>query len=82
MYQRLFEWRRESIMGLMQDLFNNYKEKGENSPYYVGMLTSTSQHELVDGQQRFSVLMLLGIVFRDLCTDPSVQDGWEVPYDR
>lgn len=77
MYQRLFEWRRESIMGLMQDLYNNYKEKGENSPYYIGMLTSTSQHELVDGQQRFSVLMLLGIVFRDLSNVPSVQDGWE-----
>ena len=64
-------------MGLMQDLYNNYKEKGENSPYYIGMLTSTSQHELVDGQQRFSVLMLLGIVFRDLSNVPSVQDGWE-----
>lgn len=33
--------------------------------YYIGMLTTTGENALVDGQQRFTVLMLLGIVLRD-----------------
>ena len=37
-------------------------------PYYIGMLTSkhnsTGRFDLIDGQQRMTVLMLMGIVFR------------------
>ena len=77
MYQRLFEWRKEAVRGLMLDLYNNYKKEGGASRYYIGMITSTSKNDLVDGQQRFSVLMLLGVKFRSYCHDDRVKAGWE-----
>ena len=77
MYQRLFEWRRDAVRGLMIDLYNSYKKREGTERYYIGMVTSTAKNELVDGQQRFSVLMLLGIQFKDLCSDAEVKAGWE-----
>lgn len=35
--------------------------KSPETPYYIGMLTSNDNNELIDGQQRFTVTMLLGI---------------------
>ena len=64
-YQRLFEWDDDNIMTLLEDLKKEYdKTNGEND-YYIGMLTSTKDNELVDGQQRFTVMMLLGCVLQD-----------------
>ncbi len=69
-YQRLFEWDQEKIEQLLNDLYISYK-KDETEPYYVGMLTSTIDGEdlaegnnLVDGQQRFTVMTLIGLVMR------------------
>ena len=63
-YQRLFEWDEENIKTLMNDLLQTFeKSKGKND-YYIGMLTSKLEdgcHELIDGQQRFTVLMLIYI---------------------
>ena len=56
-YQRLFEWDSERIIQLLNDL----KEQPADKAYYVGMLTSTAKNDLVDGQQRFTVMMLMGI---------------------
>ena len=68
-YQRLFEWDEEKIERLLNDLWNMYN-KDENSPYYIGMLTAEyGNNNLVDGQQRFVVMMLLGIVMRYYCED-------------
>ena len=62
LYQRLFEWEEPQITGLLNDLEKSYdKEK----PYYIGMLTATKDKDLVDGQQRFTVMMLMGIVFKN-----------------
>lgn len=64
-YQRLFEWDSDNIVNLLDDLkkeFENTKGKGD---YYIGMLTSTKDNELVDGQQRFTVMMLLGSVLQE-----------------
>ena len=61
----------------MIDLYNSYKKREGTERYYIGMVTSTAKNELVDGQQRFSVLMLLGIQFKDLCSDAEVKAGWE-----
>lgn len=63
-YQRLFEWDDEKIEQLLNDLYSAY-EKDRNEPYYIGMLTSTKDGNLVDGQQRFTVMTLIGIVLRD-----------------
>lgn len=64
LYQRLFEWDEEKITQLLNDLALSKKHQGDNKAYYVGMLTSTTNNELVDGQQRFTVMMLIGAVLK------------------
>ncbi len=67
LYQRLFEWEETEIIQLLSDLFSSFK-KDSSAPYYIGMLTvykgaSEEKYSLVDGQQRFTVLCLMGIAF-------------------
>lgn len=65
LYQRLFEWGEEQISQLLDDLYSSYKRNAK-LPYYIGMLTAKEtgiSKELVDGQQRFTVMVLLGIHF-------------------
>lgn len=64
-YQRLFEWDTENIVTLLEDLKKEYEHTDGQGDYYMGMLTSTKDNELVDGQQRFTVMMLLGCVLQD-----------------
>ena len=63
-YQRLFEWNVEHIDTLLSDLKKEYEQTNGTGDYYIGMLTATQAHELVDGQQRFTVMMLLGSVLQ------------------
>lgn len=66
LYQRLFEWGEEQIIQLLDDLYSSYKRDKE-SAYYIGMLTvkrTERSIELVDGQQRFTAMILLGIYFK------------------
>lgn len=68
LYQRLFEWDKEQITTLLEDLYSSYSHHLEDEqPYYVGMLTALDNKgkELVDGQQRFTVITLMGIVMRE-----------------
>lgn len=65
-YQRLFEWNKESIEKLLADLVDAMTRNSSN--YYIGMLTATfdknnGKYELVDGQQRFTVMTLLALTF-------------------
>ncbi|MEO7309296.1 MAG: DUF262 domain-containing HNH endonuclease family protein [Chitinophagaceae bacterium] len=65
LYQRLFEWEEPQILQLLHDLYGGFKNNPEQ-PYYIGMLTAFKENEaysLVDGQQRFTVLTLIAIVF-------------------
>lgn len=62
LYQRLFEWDPERISQLLNDL---KEQQSTGKKYYIGMLTSTAKNDLVDGQQRFTVMMLMGIVLSD-----------------
>lgn len=62
-YQRLFAWTPEEVKILLEDLKEQF-DKDKNSHYYVGLLTITSNNELVDGQQRFTCMMLIGIVMQ------------------
>lgn len=64
-YQRLFEWGADQITTLMEDLWKSFETSQGNEDYYIGMLTSTTDNELVDGQQRFTVIMLMGYVLQD-----------------
>ena len=70
-YQRLFEWDTDNILTLLDDLKKENEQTHGEGDYYIGMLTSTNSNELVDGQQRFTVMMLLGSVLQDY------YDGWK-----
>ena len=66
-YQRLFTWGDEQITVLIEDLWLHFlKNKGE---YHIGVMTvvdnaQLGRMDLVDGQQRMTVLVLLGIILR------------------
>ncbi|MFC0776592.1 DUF262 domain-containing protein [Flavobacterium sp. HJSW_4] len=65
LYQRLFEWTEKEIFQLLTDLYTGFKTNKKN-PYYIGMLTifkNGGEQSLVDGQQRFTVLNLMGLAF-------------------
>lgn len=63
-YQRLFEWETDNITTLLEDLKKEYEISTREGDYYIGMQTSTENNELVDGQQRFTVIMLFGCVLQ------------------
>jgi hypothetical protein len=65
-YQRLFEWDADNILTLLDDLKKSFLQTDPHGQedYYIGMLTSTTDNELVDGQQRFTVMMLMGCIFQ------------------
>lgn len=73
-YQRLFEWEEDQIKQLLEDLTYAFN-KDRSKSYYIGMLTAkepdkdSDPFDLVDGQQRFTVMTLLGLVFRDVAND-------------
>ncbi len=63
LYQRLFTWGEREVRQLMDDLLNHFK-KHQDKSYYLGMITVVKHGErfdLIDGQQRTTVLMLLAI---------------------
>lgn len=83
-YQRLFEWNKDNIEQLLNDLSESM-DSSTDTPYYIGMLTAKTNGndskniELVDGQQRFTILMLLGCVCKSYDkrwnSFLSIQDG-------
>lgn len=67
-YQRLFEWDEENILTLMNDLLQAFEKSKGSEDYYIGMLTSkleNGSNELIDGQQRFTVLMLIACALKE-----------------
>ena len=68
LYQRLFSWREEQVRGLLYDLKNHFESSNDDgTPYYLGMLScikSGNHYDLIDGQQRFTVMTLVAIVLR------------------
>lgn len=68
LYQRLFSWGEEHVIGLLYDLKNHFEPSHDDgTPYYLGMLScikSGNHYDLIDGQQRFTVMTLVAIVLR------------------
>lgn len=67
LYQRLFEWEDVQIEQLLKDLKEHFNSSQKISPYYIGMMTGNKNGDvvdLVDGQQRFTAMMLMAIVLR------------------
>ncbi len=62
LYQRNFSWRREQIEQLLQDVFSAFKQNPLGN-YYIGSLVvlkrSNGDFEVIDGQQRLTVLSLI-----------------------
>ena len=69
LYQRLFSWGEEQVIGLLYDLKNHFEPSNDDgTPYYLGMLScikSGNHYDLIDGQQRFTVITLIAIVLRN-----------------
>ena len=70
-YQRLFEWSTDNVITLLDDLRGKFISSNGQDDYFIGMLTSTDNNELIDGQQRFTVMMLMGCVFQ------KYHNGWK-----
>ena len=72
LYQRLFAWTPKEVRKLLSDLkehFDSERFKIEKNAYYLGMLTAIEREEyidLIDGQQRFTVMILMAIAFKHL----------------
>lgn len=67
LYQRLFAWGEGQVKGLMLDLKEHFASTENQVPYYLGMLSCIGKgniYDLIDGQQRFTVMTLLAIVLR------------------
>lgn len=78
LYQRLFTWQTTEVKQLLEDLKNHF-EKPAEKPYYLGMITvvrQTGKLDLIDGQQRTTVLMLLAIGFIKTLPKGDVKDRW------
>lgn len=76
LYQRLFAWGIPQVKRLLEDLTEHFAkypdtiEGDSHHPYYLGMLTcidNENYRDLIDGQQRFTIMILLAIVLRDYC---------------
>lgn len=70
-YQRLFAWRQNEVRKLLFDLKEHFdrckKESVTPTPYYIGMMTvitNRGEYDLIDGQQRFTVMMLIASELR------------------
>ncbi len=65
-YQRLYVWGDDQIKTLLEDLSKGFKDKIEH--YYLGgvMLSCNEEgkYDLIDGQQRFTTLWLIGHVLK------------------
>jgi len=67
LYQRNFAWRTDEIQQFLQDIWDAFqKNKEEKTDYYIGSLVVTRRHdgsyEVVDGQQRLTVISLIAIL--------------------
>ncbi|MEH7883785.1 DUF262 domain-containing HNH endonuclease family protein [Bacillus sp. JJ1609] len=79
-YQRLYVWEEDQIKTLLEDIQSAVKERKDL--YYLGgvlvveknLPQSGNVYDLIDGQQRFTTLWMMAIVFRD-ALEPFVGDS-------
>jgi uncharacterized protein with ParB-like and HNH nuclease domain len=75
-YQRPFSWDEEHFEDLMDDLLS----ADQTQEYFLGTAVfhktaAPSDYDIVDGQQRFTSLMILLACLRDLITDEKFSNG-------
>ncbi len=70
-YQRPYQWGKEQCEELLNDLFENYEDHGEDD-YFCGSLVfiqsdeGNKTYDIIDGQQRLSTFILLAKVLATL----------------
>ena len=66
LYQRNFAWGEKQIVQLIQDIYENYKSSKDTN-YYIGSLVALKRKdekfEVIDGQQRLTVISLITKIF-------------------
>ncbi len=80
-YQRPYQWGKKQCEELLNDLFENYEDHGEDD-YFCGSLVfiesdKDNKTDIVDGQQRLSTFILLAKVLATLYSerlDPIIQE--------
>ena len=70
-YQRLYVWKEEQILKLLQDIKTAIEDKKEN--YYIGSLivlkADDDRYDLIDGQQRFTTIFILFRTIQEMFKD-------------
>ena len=71
-YQRDYAWRNNEITQLVQDVADCATSECKDSPYYIGTLVAYKRnvegnvkYEIIDGQQRFTTMIILISVLRN-----------------
>ena len=88
LYQRNFAWRADEIQLLLQDIYEALK-KNSKGKYYIGSLVVLKRHngdyEVIDGQQRLTVISMIAIKLGRLAypiltydSRPEVQEFFEL----
>ncbi|WRA30524.1 DUF262 domain-containing protein [Helicobacter pylori] len=83
-YQRPYQWDKEQCEELLNDLFENYEDHGEDD-YFCGSLvliaigtdseTNAKTYDVVDGQQRLSTFILLAKVLATLYSERLTEES-------
>ena len=88
LYQRNFAWRTDEIQQLLQDIWDSW-QKSNTGNYYIGSLVVVKRHngdyEVIDGQQRLTVISLIAVLMGKLTrpmlfydSRPEVQEFFEL----
>ncbi|GAA9158609.1 DUF262 domain-containing protein [Helicobacter pylori] len=81
-YQRPYQWGKEQCEELLNDLFENYEDHGEDD-YFCGSLvliaisedSKAKTYDVVDGQQRLSTFILLAKVLATLYSERLTEES-------
>ncbi|GAA6928684.1 DUF262 domain-containing protein [Helicobacter pylori] len=78
-YQRPYQWTEENCEELLNDLFENYEDHGEDD-YFCGSLVfiqsdKDNKTDIVDGQQRLSTFILLAKVLATLYSERLTEES-------
>ncbi|HEC1746251.1 TPA: DUF262 domain-containing protein [Campylobacter lari] len=84
-YQRLYEWNKEQIQTLLNDIKTKFDENNneENKEYFIGNVVVSQKDDkylLIDGQQRLTTLFFIGFYLsykNPTYKNPSDQPKWK-----
>jgi len=75
-YQRPYAWNAKEVEVLLMDFYNAFESDKES--YYIGNIVtsiSSEKQDIVDGQQRFTTLFLIGVIAK---WDKNIQLEYEI----